>query len=87
MFCRCFTVKALASMNLSAQFATQLSSLRSSFPFLIEPVTHFLKHMSVREWTAIAQTKRLVTGLLRWIAPRTAIKTTRQRFRGRKIVA
>lgn len=31
----------------------QPSSVRSSFPPLIAPVMHFLKHMSVREWTAI----------------------------------
>lgn len=52
MFCRCFIVNVLMSKKRSAQFAMQLSSLLSSLLFLIDPVMHFLKQTSVREWTA-----------------------------------
>jgi hypothetical protein len=55
IFCRFFNVNMLASKNRSTQFFMHVSSVLSSWPCRMLPVMHFLKHMSVREWTAMSR--------------------------------
>jgi len=48
---RCLSTARFESINLSTQFCIHVSSLLASFPDEIDPVTHFLKHVSVNSWT------------------------------------
>lgn len=48
MLFKCFIVKKFMSKNRSTQFFKHPSSVLSSLPFLIEPVTHFVQQICVR---------------------------------------
>jgi hypothetical protein len=61
MVSRCFIVRKFMSRKRSTQFAKQVSSDRSSFDPLIEPVTHFFQQTSVNECVSIARKKKAIT--------------------------
>ena len=48
----CLITKKFASKKRSTQFLAHVSSLLSSLPLLMLPVTHLVQQMSVRLWTA-----------------------------------
>jgi len=48
---KCLSTAKFESINLSTQFCMHASSLPASFPDDIDPVIHFLKHVSVSSWT------------------------------------
>ena len=50
---RCFSTARFESRYRSTQFCVHDSSPEASFPVDIFPVMHFLKHISVRLWTAM----------------------------------
>jgi len=47
---KCLSITMFESNNRFTQFVIQLSSLPASFPDAIDPVMHFLKHISVNSW-------------------------------------
>ena len=51
---RCFSTARFESRYRSTQFCVHDSSPEASFPVDIFPVMHFLKHISVRLWTAMS---------------------------------